>query len=188
MGYILIGAVGFAFLLGFDLFSMNSKSYIKYAFALIGIFAITFSSWQIVLNYSASTFSIWTRAALAVAAVIFFLLLVYSVFIEVGVKTYKAKNEFKLVTSGTYALTRHPGVSWFLLLYVSAWLLFQNQFLLYAGLIWTGVNILYVFIQERFIFIKIFDNYKEYQVSTPMIIPNYKSIKKCFNKTNWRIT
>jgi len=188
MIYILIGALGFGFLLLFDLFSMNAKSYLKYVFCLAGSMMIVISSVFIILNFSETTFSLWTRVIGGIFSFLFLVLLIYSVFIEVGKKTYGFKTEFKLVTTGTYALSRHPGVLWFFLLYLCGFLLFQNTLVLYAGLVWTGVNILYVFIQERFIFHKIFDGYEYYQKSTPMIIPSYQSIEKCITTLNWRIT
>jgi protein-S-isoprenylcysteine O-methyltransferase Ste14 len=183
-----MGALGFGFLLLFDLFSMNSKSYIKYVFCIGGFLLIAINSIFIILNFSEMTFSIWVRIIGGIFSVTFLILLIYSVFIEVGKKTYGVETEFKLVTTGTYALSRHPGVLWFFLLYICGYLLFQNTFVLYAGLVWTGVNVLYVFIQERFIFYKIFEGYDYYQKSTPMIIPNFQSFEKCITTLNWRIT
>jgi protein-S-isoprenylcysteine O-methyltransferase Ste14 len=124
----------------------------------------------------------------SIIAIVSLMLLIYSVFIEVGRKTYKVENEHSLVTSGTYALTRHPGVLWMLLLYIFGAIFFQNLLAIYAALIWTLANIIYVTIQERFIFHKIFDNYDKYRETTPMILPNFQSIEKFITTKNWRST
>jgi protein-S-isoprenylcysteine O-methyltransferase Ste14 len=187
--YLSIGIIGFASLLVFDLLSMHNKNYLKYFFGVSGFLMIFVSSILIVVNYSHfltidSTF----RVIGLVLAIAFLSLLIYSVFIEVGRKTYQVENEHSLVTSGTYALTRHPGVLWMLLLYIFGAIFFQNLLAIYAALIWTFANIIYVSIQERFIFHKIFDNYDKYRESTPMILPNFDSIEKFMTTKNWRRT
>jgi protein-S-isoprenylcysteine O-methyltransferase Ste14 len=75
-----------------------------------------------------------------------------------------------------------------LLLYIFGAIFFQNLLAIYAALIWTFANIIYVTIQERFIFNKIFDNYDKYRESTPMLLPNYNSIGKFITTNNWRRT
>ena len=107
---------------------------------------------------------------------IFFALLVYSVLIEVNLNKKKAD---KLITSGTYALTRHPGVLWLLFYYIFGALLFANIELLIAGIVWSIANIFYVYLQEKLVFHKIFNNYDLYAITTPMLLPNIKSAKKC---------
>ena len=189
MIYLGIGILGFVLLLMFDLCSLCKKNHLKYLFGVSGFLLIAVSSILIVVDFSSylEINGIYRIASLVIA-LISFLLLVYSVFIEVGRKTYKLKNEHALVTNGTYALTRHPGVLWMLLLYIFGAIFFQNLLAIYAALIWTFVNIVYVTIQERFIFNKIFDNYDKYRESTPMLLPNYNSIGKFITTTNWRRT
>ncbi len=187
--YLVIGIIGFALLLVFDLLSLHNKNYSKYFFGICGFLMIFVSSVMIIINYSnfLKIDSIFRYIGLGVA-IVSLALLIYSVFIEVGRKTYQVENEHALVTSGTYALTRHPGVLWMLLLYVFGAIFFQNLLAIYAALIWTFVNIIYVSIQERFIFHKIFDNYDKYRESTPMILPNFESIEKFITTKNWRRT
>jgi protein-S-isoprenylcysteine O-methyltransferase Ste14 len=187
--YLLIGIIGFALLLVFDILSLHNKNYSKYLFGVSGFLMILVSSILIVINYSHFlTIDSTVRFIGLGFAIASFALLIYSVFIEVGKKTYQVENEHALVTSGTYALTRHPGVLWMLLLYIFGAIFFQNLLAIYAALIWTFVNIIYVSIQERFIFHKIFDNYDKYRESTPMILPNFESIEKFMTTKNWRRT
>ena len=187
--YLIIGILGFASLLMFDVLSLCNKKYFKYIFGISGFLLIFVSSIMIIVNYShfLEIDSVFRFIALffAMASLV---LLIYSVFIEVGKKTYQVENQHYLVTTGTYALTRHPGVLWMLLLYIFGAIFFQNLLAIYAALVWTLVNIAYVSIQERFIFHKIFDNYDKYRESTPMILPNFDSIEKFITTKNWRRT
>lgn len=115
--------------------------------------------------------------------IIFFMgVLMYSIVIEVGVKTYQADPEHRLVTTGTYALVRHPGVIWLLIIFLLTALYYANLYLLAAGLVWTAINICYVIIQEKMILEKIFTEYNRYKKETPMIIPSFKSIIKFKNQ------
>jgi len=186
---LIIGIIGFALLLAFDLLSMHNRKYSKYFFGISGFLMIFVSSVLIVINYSDFlSINVTFRFIGLGFAIVSFVLLIYSIFIEVGRKTFQMENEHFLVTSGTYALTRHPGVLWMLLLYIFGAVFFQNLLAIYAALIWTSVNIIYVTIQERFIFHKIFDNYDKYRESTPMILPSFESIEKFMTTKNWRRT
>ncbi len=186
MTYLVLGIFGFILLLIFDIFSLNEKSLLKYVFGVAGFSLIIGSSVLLLTLNGTIEFSSYFRFTSLVVAIIFLLLLIYSVFIEVGKNTYQYKNENKLVTTGTYALSRHPGVLWFLFVYLFGAIFFQNHYILFAGLIWTGINIIYVFIQERFIFTKLFEHYGNYIESTPMFLPSKNSVEKCITTLNWR--
>jgi protein-S-isoprenylcysteine O-methyltransferase Ste14 len=179
MLYILTGAVGFVFLLLFDICSLHGKNKAKYASMLIGLGLIGYSTFKLVIqDYTWSIFSPFS-SLYGLLAIIFFLLLIYSVVLEVGVlNTYKSNPEPQLVTTGTYGLVRHPGVIWLFFVYLFTSLYFANIIIFIAGVVWTIVNIIYVLIQEQIILPKLFSNYKEYQNSTPMIVPTLQSFKK----------
>lgn len=114
-------------------------------------------------------------------------LLVYSLFLEIPFRrTYvEAGASSALVRTGTYALTRHPGVLWFTLLLVALLLVSRSRLLLWAGPIWLGLDVLAVWIQERFYFSQMFPGYEQYKQETPMLIPTRESIAKCV-KTLWK--
>lgn len=186
MIYLGLGILGFILLLFYDICSICDKYIVKYFFGISGFFLIVMSSVALLNIGSNVTFAYSFRWISLIMGVISLFLLIYSVFIEVGKNTYKFRNENKLVTTGTYALSRHPGVLWFLFVYLFGAIYFQNYFILGAGLIWTVINIIYVYLQERFIFVKLFENYDTYILSTPMILPSYQSIEKCLTTLNWR--
>ena len=186
MVYLISGVFGFVLLLLFDICSLCKKSIIKYFFGIGGFSLIVGSTIFLAKTTSNASFSFSFRIFALIFAILSLLLLIYSVFIEVVKKTYQYENNNELITTGTYALSRHPGVLWFLFLYLFGSIYFQNSLILYAGLIWTVMNILYVFVQERFIFTKLFDNYHRYIETTPMIFPSYESLEKCITTLNWR--
>lgn len=179
MVYIMIGAMAFVFLLLFDIFSLHGKVVSKYISVVIGLGLITFSTLKLVIkDVSWDVFSLFSNLY-GLLAIIFFVLLVYSVVFEVGIiNTYKNNPKPQLVTTGTYGLVRHPGVIWLFFVYLFTALYFANIILLIAGIVWTFVNVIYVLIQEQIILPKLFSNYKEYQNSTPMILPTLQSFKK----------
>lgn len=97
--------------------------------------------------------------------------------------TYLGKNEpGQLVDSGMYALCRHPGALWFPLFSVSLSLGLGNcEMLVSAGLA-SVLNLLYVWFQDRFIFPRTIDSYRQYQDSTPFLIPTAQSISHAIGR------
>jgi protein-S-isoprenylcysteine O-methyltransferase Ste14 len=174
---ILLGSSGFLLLFIADIFSLKHKSIMSAVFSVIGT-AIIFTI-SIIILFGGTTYIVplGIRVIAGLFTLLFLALLIYSVVIEVNL----TKEDKRLLTTGTYALTRHPGVMWFLFYYLLGSLLFGNFDILIAGLVFTTFNVIYVIFQEKFIFTKLFHGYEQYQKLTPMLIPNYKSIKRCVN-------
>ena len=105
-------------------------------------------------------------------------LLVYPLFINLPFrKTYITTGVGdKLMTTRLYALVRHPGVHWFILLMLSLVLVSRSSLLLIASPIWILLDILLVFIQDKFCLTKMFDGYESYRRKTPMLLPNRRSV------------
>ena len=111
----------------------------------------------------------------------FSLLFIYSVFIEVRFnqsRTDMAEGS-ELVRTGTYALTRHPGVIWITLALVSLVLATRSWLLLIATPIWLLMDLIWVWIEDRFYFPQMFPDYNEYKKEVPMLIPTSASIRNC---------
>jgi protein-S-isoprenylcysteine O-methyltransferase Ste14 len=106
----------------------------------------------------------------------FGLLLVYSLFIEIPL----FQPAHGLVSRGTYALCRHPGVLW-LAGFLAALLLARgSRWLLVAAPVWIALDVLLAFLQERLFFIRMFGNgYRAYQRTVPMFIPTAYSLLAC---------
>lgn len=178
MFYVLSGTIGFMLLLGSDIVGINAYKKTQNFLAFFGTLIIIVSSVFILLQGETYQLDIRLRILFGVLGLMFLFFLVYSVVIEVRRNSDK---ESKLVTSGTYALSRHPGVLWLFFYYVFGSLFFANIDILIAGIVWTFINVIYVVIQEKLIFNKIFSDYEHYKNSTPMLLPTVSSVKKCLD-------
>jgi hypothetical protein len=87
-------------------------------------------------------------------------------------------------------LTRHPGILWYALGLISLILISQRQLILLAAPIWLLMDVLYVWLQDRFFFPRMFPDYPRYQRETPMLIPNRTSIARCLTTLTegWGLT
>jgi len=186
MLFIAIGVFGFISLLIFDLLSIKNIIFGKYFFAFLGLGLIGYSTIELIGIKSDFFTNEPLRLLSLLFAIIFMALLIYSVFIEVGGNTYKKFAEPQLVTDGTYSLVRHPGVIWLFLAYFFLAIFNENSYLLVTAITWTCANTIYVIIQEKYVLVRLFPNYDEYIKTTPMVIPNYISMKKFITTKNWR--
>ncbi len=180
MKYILLGLLGFGLVFLFDWVSLKRLSVIKpftwvAALALL-VYAIVKLS-LVTPKLSLPTFIFPLGLCLLVISIF---LLIYSLFIEIPLSTtYVTTTASKLVTSGTYALVRHPGVLWLALVFISLLLLFPSGILLLATIVWLGADVFLVFVQDRVLFPKMFADYSDYRRRTPFLIPNGASFKAC---------
>lgn len=179
---VIIGVVGFIIAYFFDWVSIKripgAKQIIGFLFVAFEGCALFIALWkvnQFWLPFGAVVLG-WFLLPISI------LLFIYSLFIEIPlIKTYRRIGVGdRLVKSGTYALVRHPGVIWYALFLLSLLLITRSVTLLVAAPVWLLMDILYVVIQERFFFDKMFSEYKEYRMETPMLVPNRKSISNCF--------
>jgi len=115
----------------------------------------------------------WALLALSLAT------LVYSLFVSLPFfKTYVATGAGdRLVTTGLYALVRHPGVIWTVLLALSMVLASRSRPGLIAAPLFIALDILVVIIQDRFFFRRMFPGYDAYRRQTPMLVPNRNSLR-----------
>ena len=87
-----------------------------------------------------------------------------------------------LVTTGTYALVRHPGVLWHLGLLAGLSALSGSLTLVGAIPVWVGANILYTWIQDRHFLPRVYgEAYERYRRAVPMLIPTRRSIAACMS-------
>ncbi|SHJ15415.1 methyltransferase family protein [Parasporobacterium paucivorans] len=182
MIYLLLGLA--AFLL-FFLYDINQiilkKTILSYSF-FGGSSLLIVSTSGIFLSERENMLTDMFRTGICAAlALVFLILLIYTLFFALPFKdTYVEKTDtLKVCDEGVYALCRHPGVIFFFLFYVSAAFAVQIPLFWAATGMFNVLNILYALFQDRWTFMKLFENYDEYQKNTPFLIPNLKSIKKC---------
>lgn len=116
-----------------------------------------------------------------ILALLCFGLLIYSLFFAIPfTKTYIDSDvkQKKVCRDGMYALCRHPGVLWFIGVYLFLWLSLGGELLFAQFVIYSALNVLYIIIQDNWSFLKCFDDYAEYKKETPFLIPNRKSMMR----------
>jgi protein-S-isoprenylcysteine O-methyltransferase Ste14 len=178
MLYIIIGAVGFVVVHIFDLVALKRIPRLKLAVWCIGSGLLIYSLIMICrypVKIELPAWSIWLGwGVLAVSA----FLLIHSLFISLPFrKTYVDTGvSDKLVKTGLYALVRHPGILWFPLFMLSLIPISRSSLLLIAAPTFIALDIVLVFIQDRFIFGRMFRGYDSYRRETPMLLPNRKSV------------
>ncbi len=107
---------------------------------------------------------------------IFLLLFIYSQFIEIPFRqAYLGTKNDRLVKTGTYALTRHPGVIWAALGLLFLTLATRSKVLILAAPIWMIMDFAWVWIQDTFHFPKFFAGYNDYKKEVPMLLPTRRS-------------
>jgi protein-S-isoprenylcysteine O-methyltransferase Ste14 len=90
-----------------------------------------------------------------------------------------SKKKNRLCKTGVYALCRHPGVLWFIFLYVFLYCAFPSQELAVFSVTVSVMNILYVIFQDLWSFPRIFEQYDQYRRETPFLIPRSSGVRKC---------
>ena len=105
--------------------------------------------------------------------------LIYSLFFALPFQeTYVSQTERRQVCDrGVYALCRHPGVICFFVVYLFLSLAALPAPFWRYGVLFSVLNLLYAWFQDRVTFPKTFCNYEEYRKRVPFIIPNQESIR-----------
>ena len=186
MIYIAIGAIGFTVIHLFDIVSLKRIPKAKPVTWALGSGLLIYSLVMICLAPDKLLLPSWLTWLGWGALGVSLSLLVYSLFIKLPFqKTYVATGVGdKLVTTGVYALVRHPGVLWSTLFMLSLIPVSRSSLLLIAAPIFILLDILLVVIQDKFYFGQMFSGYDRYRKETPMLIPNRKSIIACIRTIN----
>ncbi len=183
MIYIAIGCLGFLTVHLFDIVSLKRIPGAKPVTWILGSGLLVYVLAIVCLQADKLPLPVWsTWLGWALLSISLFLL-IYSLFINLPFrKTYIATGAGdKLIRSGLYALVRHPGVLWFILVLLSLILVSRSSLLLTAAPIFILLDILLVVAQDRFFFGRMFADYDSYRQETPMLMPNRQSINACIN-------
>ncbi|MFZ5352319.1 MAG: hypothetical protein ACOZCL_06285 [Bacillota bacterium] len=181
MIYILTGISAFIFLFLFDVYTIRGWIYRKYICGCIGAALILFSAIMLAIVSKKAVLPLSLRLTAIVLCILSVFLLVYSLFIELPFKTTYAQKKHSsiLIDTGTYALCRHPGVLWFAFIFFFYYFATGAELVIAGGLIWTSLDVLHVYLQEKLFFLKMFPSYADYMSYTPMLIPTKSSIERC---------
>jgi protein-S-isoprenylcysteine O-methyltransferase Ste14 len=183
MIYIVLGGLGFLSVQLLDIVSLKRIPVLKPLTVLVGNGLLVFSIIMLCLSPDKLALPVWSSWLGWVILPIALSMLIYSLYINLPfAKTYVATGVGdKLITSGLYALVRHPGVHWFSLLLLALVLVSSSRLMLIAAPIWVLLDIILVAIQDRFFFGRMFAGYDNYRRQTPMLIPNRRSLSAFIN-------
>jgi len=183
MIYVATGSLGFLVIHLFDIVSLKRIPGAKPFTWSFGVGLLAYSLIMICLAPDKLPLPIWsTWLGWGLLSVSLFLL-IYSLFVNLPFRrTYIATGVGdKLITTGLYALVRHPWVHCFSLLLLSLVLISRSSLLLIASPVWILLDILLAVVQDRFFFSRMFDGYDSYRRETPMLVPNRRSINTFIN-------
>lgn len=183
MVYIVIGALGFLVIHLFDIVSLKRIPGAKPFIWTLGSSSLVYSIIKVCLVSDKLLLPLWsTWLGYGLLGISLFLL-VYSLFINLPFRrTYVATGiGDRLITTGLYALVRHPGVHWFILTLLSLVLVSGSKLLVTASAIWILLDILLVVIQDKIFLGRMFAAYDDYRQETPMLVPNRRSIVAFIN-------
>ena len=178
-----MGCLGFLVIHLFDIVSLKRLPVAKPFTWIVGSGLLGYALVMACLQSDKLPLPIWSTWLGGALLTISLLLLIYSLFINLPFhKTYIATGvSDKLIRTGLYALVRHPGVHWFILLMLSLILVSKSSLLLIATPIFILLDIVLVIIQDKFFFGRMFDGYDSYRQETPMLVPNRQSLNAFIN-------
>ncbi|MDP2744706.1 MAG: isoprenylcysteine carboxylmethyltransferase family protein [Dehalococcoidia bacterium] len=183
MVYIATGCLGFLILHLFDIVALRRLPVAKPFAWMLGISLLLYALARASLGADKLPLPPWSTWLGSGLVIISFLLLIYSLFINLPFrKTYIASGVGdELITTGLYALVRHPGVTGFVLVMLSLILVSRSSLLLIAAPIFILLDIVLVIVQDKFVFGKMFAGYDSYRQKTPMLVPNRQSLNTFMN-------
>ena len=186
MVYIALGGLGFLVIHAFDIVCLKRIPIAKIFTWISGSGLLVYAIIMVSLGPEKLPLPSWATWSGWILLSISLFLLMYSLFINLPFrKTYVDTGVGdNLIKTGLYALVRHPGVHWLTVLMLSLFLASGSKLLLIASPIWILLDILLVYIQDRFVFGRMFAGYNKYRRETPMLIPNKESINACINSFN----
>ena len=183
MIYIVIGAVGFLIIRCFDIVSLKRVPKAKPGIWILGCGLLIYSLTMICFAPGKLLLPMWSTWLGWVLLSVSLFLLIYSLVVNLPFRrTYITTGVGdKLITTGLYALVRHPWVHCFTLLLLSLVLVSKSGLLLIASPVWILLDILLAVVQDKFFFGRMFNDYYNYRRETPMLVPNRRSINAFMN-------
>ena len=175
-----LGLAAFALYLIYDVNSFTRQIKFVHSFFMVGTVLIGVATVMDLWNaWKVRAFSGIADIGLLAAAAVCFGALIYCLFFALPFEeTYAEQNTEKHVYSGgAYALCRHPGILCFFGTYLFLGLAALPARLLINGMVFSFLNLLYAWFQDRITFPKTFCDYSEYQNTVPFLIPTKASIR-----------
>jgi protein-S-isoprenylcysteine O-methyltransferase Ste14 len=187
MTFVCGGVLAFILFAVYDMNSIIFHKRVLKSFFFIGCAAFMVSIAGITWN---SRTYFWRMSIISgFAALVFLGGLVYTLFFAIPFKKTYIKNAVvpKVCSTGIYAVCRHPGVLWLMGFCIFNWITLPSSLMLIFGLLFSALDVLYAYMQDRWTFPHLFINYEEYKYATPFLVPTRESIKRSLHISNTEI-
>lgn len=177
---LVLGSLGFALFFLYDVNSFTWRSRLLHlAFSLGMILLIAATVLDLAAALQIRAFSGLEDLFLLAAGALCLAALIYCLFFALPFeKTYQDTDGATAVCDrGVYALCRHPGVLCLFGMYLFWGIGALPSTMLRNGLIFSGLNTIYVCFQDCITFPRIFPDYPDYKKRVPFLIPTGTSIR-----------
>jgi len=177
---LLWGCVGFGVLYIFDFNKVKKIHPWFNSLFSVGVALLVFSTVTIYFNKNSEFIvPIYFKIIFLVFAFISACIMFYALFGALPFNsTYVSGQGNQVIDTGLYALCRHPGVWGFFFTYLFLFLASGKLMMLYATVLWTFMDIIHVWVQDRYFFPKTLIGYSEYQKTTPFLLFNKESFRR----------
>ena len=177
---IIMGIIGFLFCYLYDFNQVYlHKNWLRGSF-FIGNVLLASASILLWVPYVVSPTFDFISIGLLLLYFVFVGLLIYTLFFALPFHTtYAQQKSNKTCNVGVYALCRHPGFWCMLLLYAVQSLLIHNEQMWLAFIVFNMLNLGYIIIQDTYIFVILFKDYRQYKKQVPFLIFNRNSVRNC---------
>ena len=189
MLYIIIGIIGFGIAFAYDWLSLRRIQVVSQVAGLAAAALIIFATIMVCRAPSKLNVPFFATIIGGCLLIVSLSLFIYSLLIEIPFhRTYvKQVAGRKLVSTGTYALVRHPGVIWLALVFIAISLIYPSGTLFLAVIIWWFLDLIYATAQDTYFFPRMFIGYEEYKKQTPFLIPTKQSFYACLKTLKFPI-
>lgn len=181
---LILGITAFVLYFLYDINSFTRKNPFVHSFFLLGTLLLgAATAMDLVACIRLRAFSGPGDLLLLAGSGLSFLALIYCLFFALPFeKTYTTQETgSRVYDGGAYALCRHPGILCFFFLYLTLGLAALPGRLLLHGMIFSLLNLLYAWFQDRVTFPKTFCDYADYRRRVPFLIPTIASIRMARN-------
>ena len=178
---LILGLAAFALYFLYDINSISRQYRLLHSFFTLGTLLLgTAVVLDLARAFSSAAISGLPDCLLLFGSALCFAALIYCLFFALPFdETYVAENSPRCVYSGgVYGLCRHPGILCFFGMELMMGLAALPGRMLIRGLIFSALNLLYAFYQDRVSFPKTFCDYSDYQKKVPFLIPDGASLRR----------
>ncbi len=178
MAYLSLGILGFLVGYSTELAALSRGRFLKPAVWIVAFGLLISAMVMVSLDSNRVFFPHWLTLVGWAFLPITSLMMLYTLVLELPFhRTFVGSpSSNDLVTTGTFALVRHPTVIWYALILLSALLATRSFALLVAMPIWIAMDVVWVLLQERSSLARSFPQYSTYANVTPFLIPTRRSL------------